>query len=201
MKPTTTRERVLLMIAPAVTVIAVYAWLLFPKQELQQAEQALEAARQAEPSLTEFKAREYRLSQLEEQLSRAREELAVWEQRRREVLGRRGSGSSAQLAAVQDLTSLFVSRGLHLVDEGPLDGESNMRLPGPLSRAEEAIRGSSAEVPRTLWRLRFHGPYPDVLAVVSHLAETGHQAIPVQLVMEEAKAETAWRTWTLVIWI
>lgn len=202
MKPSSTRERILLILAPSILVIAVYSWFLYPRRTLEQATRGLEAVRKDEPSFTDFKEREFQVQQLNADLKTAQAALATLQTRREEVLRQRSTGSETQLSAVRELTELLVSHRMHLLDEGPLDEKISATFPEPLQAAERQLLGKNADAsPRTLWKLRFYGRYADVLAVTRWLAEQDHQAIPVQLVMEEAHPDSAWRTWTLVVWI
>jgi len=201
MKPTSTRERVLLICLPAFMVIAVYGWLIYPRQPLEQAETALRAAQAKVPSLTDVAEKQVKIKRLDQQLAEADERNSELKARRREVMTPRTSGSNQQLTTIQDLTTLMISRNLRLLDQGPMDGKT-ADLPEALRQAADQLsdKGETKLEP-VMWQLHFHGRYQDVLSVVKFLAETDHPAIPIQLLMDEVPTDTDWRTWTLVVWI
>lgn len=201
MKPTSTRERVLLICLPAFMVLAVYGWLIYPRQPLEQADVALRAAQAQEPSLTDMAEKQVQIKRLDQQLAEADQRNAELKARRREVMTPRTSGSNQQLTTIQDLTTLMISRNLRLLDQGPVDGKT-ADLPESLRQAADQLsdKGESKLEP-VMWQLQFHGRYRDVLSVVKFLAETDHPAIPIQLLMDEVLTDTDWRAWTLVVWI
>jgi hypothetical protein len=202
MKPQTPRERILLTLLPTFLVIAVYGWLIYPRQALEQSTQALQAAQAGEPSLTEYVEKELQIKELDREIEQLLEQQAGLEERRQNLMTSRLAGSSDQISTVHSLTNLMAMNRLQLVHEGPLEGKEQASFPPRLTQAARRAFGEEgSSLQPTLWQLKFHGRYHDVLRVVRHLAETDHPAIPIQLRMEEARFDTDIRAWTLVVWI
>jgi len=202
MKPQTPRERILLMLLPTFLVIAAYGWVIYPRQALEQSARALQAAQAGEPSLTDYVEKELEIKELDREIKQLLEQQTQLEDRRQSLMKGRVAGSNDQLSAIHSLTNLLALHNLQLVHEGPLEAKGEASFPAGLSKAARQVFGdNSPSLQPTLWQLKFHGRYHDVLRVVRHLADTDHPAIPIQLRMEEARFDTVMRTWTLVVWI
>ncbi|TVP99682.1 MAG: hypothetical protein EA381_09330 [Planctomycetaceae bacterium] len=193
-----TRERMLLVCLPAVMIVAVYGWLIYPRQQLEQAEVALRTARAAEPSLMAFAEKKIEVRQLDDQLKAADEANAQLLARRRELLGRGHGGPS--LAVIQDLTQQMTVHNLRLLDQGNAGGEEAF-LPESLRNAITELTEGSAKRDSVFWRFEFFGRYADVLRLIRQMDRDDHPAIPVQLLMEELAGDSDWRSWSLVVWI
>lgn len=193
-----TRERILLVCLPAVMIVAVYGWLIYPRQQLDQAETALRAARAQEPSLTAVAEKKVEIRQLDDQLKEADEVNEQLQTRRRDLLGRGHGGPS--LAVIQDLTQQMTIHNLRLLDQGNAGGEETF-LPESLRKAVAELTDDSVKRDSVFWRFEFFGRYSDVLRLVRKMAQDDHPAIPVQLLMDETAGDSDWRSWSLVVWI
>jgi len=193
-----TRDTVLRLLLPALLIGAGYIALFSRSGELSAAQAALEAARAA--AVDDFAVQRARM----EAAKKDAEKLDV--QKEKGELDARwlqltsfSAGSPAQRAsALRQLTRMLWDRGLYPFEESPAEGSGQM----PASFGDVLKRltptGSAAQ-PR-LWQIRFYGRYSDVVDALTSLGDTDLALVPVGLTMSDARPETSWRVWTLLLW-
>lgn len=197
-----TREKLIIMFFPAVMVAAIYM-LSFSKGSLVSPKaQELEAARTAAVPQAVVTAERAKLADLKSQVAKLNDEKRGLDARWLTMVSRRDVGAQARAEACQRLMRMLWKQGLFTIEESLVEGGSQ-KLPSAL---EETIKrlseGNSTTAETRIWKVRFLGRYPDVMATLKSIStDTGGTIIPVSISMSEARLETDWRSWTLLVWM
>lgn len=193
------RDAVLRLLLPALLVVAGYVALFSRSGELSAAQEALQAARAA--AVDDFAVQQARMAAAEVEAEKAeveKEKTALddrWKQ-----LTTFSAGTPAQRAsALRQLARMLWDRGLYPFEESPAEGAD--KLPSSFGDVLKRLSssGTAAAQPR-LWQIRFYGRYADVVDALTSLGDTDLALVPVGLTMSDAKPETSWRVWTLLLW-
>jgi hypothetical protein len=197
----TPREQMLIMFFPAFIVVAVYMLGYNRDAELTTARNALAAARPTAVSLDDVEFERLKMDDLEAKKEVVQKEKAVLDARWAALGSVRQSEPAARAFALQKLSKMLWDRGLYPFEESAApDGSAD--LPPSF---QEVLTKLAGDKPTTggqrLWKIRFYGRYADVLETLESLRDSGSSVIPVSLSMSESRAETSWRSWTLLLWI
>jgi hypothetical protein len=210
----TPRERVILTLLPAI--IAVCGYLLFfsRDKELKAAVEALESARSAQVEPSVVYDEQLKLDDLQDESSRLKGEKSTLSAQKRELAAIRETVPSARTDALRQLSRMLWARGLHPFNESGVEETDSKTAPSfdsvikalaPPTPPPNLFNPESAAVEtpasKRLWQIQFYGRYGDVVSALESLRDSGLPIIPVSLTMSEARRETAWRSWTLLIWL
>ena len=202
MNPTTTREKLLLLVLPAALILGFYSFKLSGVRSRHAAAQAaLVEAEKTTPKHAQFHAERKRIADLNQELAELAKQNRERDSQWRKLQEDRSSSSTVRIETIEDVTALLNRNGLKLLDEEPSEEADAGKLPISLERVATLLKKDNAEVKTQLWRVRFEGCYEDVLHAIEELNETEPLAIPVHLQMGDAKITTPTRSWTLFLWI
>jgi hypothetical protein len=214
MTPKSTRERVLLVVLPALLIVLLYGAKLHGILDRRTA--AAAAAEQAAakaPPMQVFAATRKQMDELNAQVREvqtAQQKIdAQWESLR----ASRRPDSNRRVQAIAHVTAVLADCSLNVRDAGPEDKQQDVKLPMVLERVRKQLAGSptpgtatnaAANVPlpdAPLFRVRFEGRYVDVVRALDRLAKDEPLIVPLRLSMADAPLEGAERSWTLWLWM
>ncbi|HEX3657832.1 MAG TPA: hypothetical protein VHV55_18725 [Pirellulales bacterium] len=199
---TTNREKVLVLVFPAILILGVYGLKLSGiRTRLTAATASLESAKKSVPAPAAVQAEQIRIADLNRQLADVEKQTADWDQQWHELQATRAVDSHARIEAIEGLTALLNRNRLDLQEGGPAEANESARLPKELDEVIKLLAEKKTEVRPQLWRVRFTGRYADVLDALEELQTAEPLAVPVHLQMTNASLETDQRSWTLYLWI
>lgn len=192
-----TRDSVLRMLLPALIVFMGYYFFFDRTTELNESAAKLTAAKAAAvDDLTLGMARMQSAESVEAQ-SKLKKEKEALESRWTQLTSFPTTTPAKRTAALRQLTRMLWDRGLYPFEESP--AEQGGQLPASFDDVLKRLTTSNASTSR-LWQIRFYGRYSDVVDTLTSLSDSDVALVPVGLTMSEAKPETAWRVWTLLLW-
>jgi hypothetical protein len=227
---TSSRDKLILMLLPAV-LIGLGWWYWFrPTAQWNELQAAVVTARQAVPAPEAVAAQQKKLNELTAASQRLAAQqasgMARWTRLRQQYEQPLDHADmTRQVTDILRAHSLVPLTALHAdtrreLQDGTL-GKLVVRLKRPmgdlipeLAPPKKAAVVGSANTPeiekdlglekaddRMLWVIEFAGYYGDVQSALEELAQSPLAAIPMLLVMDEAKTDISLRKWTLVVWL
>jgi hypothetical protein len=211
----TPRERILVTLLPAILALCGYMLFFNRSDDLKGAVESRESARSAAVDQDAVLMERMKLADLREKSNELKADKTKFEARRKELALVRQTAPAVRAEALRQLSSMLWSRGLHPFQESPADSSDSQVSPS----FDEVIRGLATPTTptpgdlnpasdgdptansRRLWQIRFYGRYNDVTTALESLRDSGLPIIPVSLTMSEARSETTWRSWTLLLWL
>lgn len=198
----TPREQLLLMLLPALAVVGGYMLAFNRSKELEASQTALEAMRPTAVSKFDVEDEKKKLVAARAKQEQLKKEKTALDARWLALGAGRDSNPGARVTAVHHLSKMLWDRGLRTIEEAPATSENTGELPPSFQDALTKLKGDQqSSIVQRLWQIKFHGRYDDVLETLESLRDSGSTAIPVGLSMSEASTETAWRSWTLLLWL
>ncbi|HEY5313450.1 MAG TPA: hypothetical protein VIK18_13075 [Pirellulales bacterium] len=199
---TTNREKMLVLVFPAILILGVYSFKLRGfRDRLTGARNSVAAAQKSLPAPVAVQTEQRRIGELNRQLADVEKQSGDWEQQWHELQASRGVDSRARIEAIEGLTALLNRNRLALQEGGPADKGESTRLPKELEEVVKLLAEKKTEVRPQLWRVRFIGRYADVLDALEELQTAEPLVVPVHLQMTNASLATDQRSWTLYLWI
>lgn len=194
----TPRERLLIMLLPALIVVGGYVLGYARDKELEAARAGLEAARKSAVSDME-------VSDAQDKVDLARAKLEEVKKEKSELVSRwtkLGSVHSREAHdrnhAVKEVSRMLRDRGLHSIDESMADDE----LPPSFQSVLTQLNGDQPpQSSRRLLKIRVVGRYAEVLEALESLRDSGSPVIPISLSMSDIRPDTPYRSWILLLWI
>lgn len=202
MKKNTPRERLLLLVFPALLlfVMYVYTWNSSLQREIRAKRDQVDKAVASAPRPSEVAMEQVRVRKLQA-------EVEEWDRRRGAAqaeldrLAARCGSLREQGEAIGALNAVFEEHRLHVEEEGPaVAGQAEQAVPGSLRAALERLKKSPQYRPPQLFRVKFVGRYADVARALRRVVDD-ELAFPVQVQMDESNPSTEYRVWTLHVWI
>ena len=212
------RDKLIMMLLPAVAIVLLYCWLYSEQGKLLEARKGLEKAKASAVSPQTLDGARARIAALDQEQAKVRSEKSALEKRWQAISSTRNRTAAERAAAFQRLSKLIWRGGLFTVEESSLEG-SSAQIPASLDDMFRRLVATPTGIPKApgvpaevapapavdstprLWKVRFLGRYRDVAAVLESLSEDGSPIIPVSITMSEAPLETDWRNWTLLVWM
>jgi len=202
MTVTTNREKMLLLLLPAMVIAGGYSLKLSGiSARLTAATAALAAAEKSVPAPAAVQAQQQRLAELNQRLAEIELQTSEWERIWGEMRASRAGNSHARIETIEGLTEVLNRNDLELQEGGPAETSESARLPKELEELVKLLAEKQASTQPQLWRVRFIGRYGDVMDALEELQTEEPLAIPVHLQMTNASLTTDLRTWTLYLWI
>jgi hypothetical protein len=201
----TPREQKLVLILPAMGVIAIYGLFWFRPQIAKKAsaEREAVAARAKAPLMAEIQAQQAKLQAVQRELNQESQEFAAVDKRWRAAAGK-DDRLPSRPQRIERLTEMFAQAGLHVIEAGDVESiREGKALPALDATARDLAELSENQQPRR-WQVRFRGTYADVFATLDKLAAGEIIAVPLGLTMKTIKGaapDTDWREWTLQVWV
>ena len=192
-----TRDSILRMLLPGLLVFVGYVFFVSRSAELRIAEDKLTAAKSsAVDNAALATARLQSMSQTEKQQAMKVEKDAI-DARWTQLTSFPSTTPAKRAASLRQLTRMLWDRGLYTFDESP--AEQGGQLPASFDDVLKRL-ATNGNTSTRLWQIRFYGRYADVVDTLASLSESDVALVPVGLTMSEAKPETSWRVWTLLLW-
>lgn len=211
------RDRILAMLLPAILVGAGYMLFFNKQKDLDAAEAELAAAKASavDPMMVDLE--RMKLAELREKGDELKAAVARLNERRAALATVGKAPPMLRTQALRQLSNMLWDRGLYPFEESPLEGTSAKLSPSfddvlkklaKPSSTSGGVAQSAAATPigsnsneQRVWRIRFYGRYSDVMRTLEALRDSESPVIPISLTMSEARTETQWRSWTLLLWI
>jgi hypothetical protein len=197
----TERERSMVLVLPAVVIVAGYAWWYSYSQRPQ-----LNAARAAYQDAVNKQVSPSQLFQqraANESAQRRLEQLQAHKQdldQQAEALAGGLADPGRRLDAVSRLTGLLARHGLQLRDD--TQESHGQKPPKALAEAVARVRPDKQELGGHVRCLQLAGTFADVRRAVRELAQQSDAGLfPLALSMAEADPDGDDRSWTLWIWM
>jgi hypothetical protein len=193
------REIRLVMLLPAVLVVAIYA-CAFDQPHRAQVNALRQAAAQAGDHLTS-----------QGQIQRAKADITMLQIDREKhraaaatqlTLPTRWTSPAGRLNALADINAVFDAHSVFVVSTAHLpDTAMHGVAPQSLQDFAAAVgRQLHAQVPQ-VWQIEVVGSYADVLKALGELGRGDAFIVPLGLSMEPIGAETNYRHWSLWVWV
>jgi hypothetical protein len=195
----TRRDKVLLVIVPALFIIIVYAYAFTkaPIQRLKALNAQVEAARTKAPRKIDVEAERVRGILLTRDLEKARAELKPL----REELGRLTSSwtnSTDRLMGSDMLSALWVRHGLKLQEQTALTNQAIL-APALQQLADRARATLGPGRYPVLWEVQLQGGYMNMLDALDELSRSDVAAVPVALEMSDTPNQPG-KSWKIRLW-
>ena len=202
MKPTTRREKLLMLVLPAAVILGLYSFKLTGlRQRSTAAASALADAKKTRPTPEQLAVEHRRLAEVSAQAAEIETKSADWKARWQKLQHSRSADSPLRIEIIEAITALLNQNRLELIEGEPAETGDGAKLPAALDRVAAQLAENNQRPKAQLWRLEFTGRYEDVLRALDSINDTQPLAIPVHLQMEEAQLTTKLRHWTLFLWI
>jgi hypothetical protein len=192
-----TRDSVLRMILPALLVLIGYVFLFDRTKELRESETSLASAKSSAVDEFAIGAARLQSATLSEEQAKLKKEKDDLDARWSRLSSFPSTNPAKRAAALRQLTRMLWDRGLYPFEEAP--AEQAGQLPASFDDVLKRLTSNGGTTSR-LWQIRFYGRYADVVDTLSSLGDSDVALVPVGLTMSEAKPDTAWRVWTLLLW-
>lgn len=195
----TQRDKVLLVVLPALAVLIVYAFVFTkaPMDRIRVVAAQVEAERLKAPKELDIAAERARAMQLERAVEKARAEL----QPLKEELGRltaSWTNSTERLLGNDMLSSLWSRHGLLLQEQTVLTNVTSV-TPALQQLADRARATLGHGRYPVLWEVRLQGGFLDMLDALDELSRSDIAAVPVALEMGENPTMPG-KAWKLRLW-
>jgi hypothetical protein len=193
-----TRDSVLRMILPAFVIGIGYYFFFSRGEELIQARSNLEAAEASAVSEVDVALARMKSAELSAEQAKVHKSKETIDQRWTRLTAFPTSSPAKRAAALRQLTHMLFDHGLYPFEESPAEGTE--QLPGSFDGIVKKLTAGGTATQTRLWQIKFYGRYSDVAETLASLGDLDVALVPVGLTMSEAKTETAWRVWTLLLW-
>jgi hypothetical protein len=193
-----TRDSVLRMILPGLLIALGYVFFFSRGEELRTAQSGLESAQASAVSEMDVAVARLKTVELAAERDGLQKEKDAVEGRWSRLTAFPVSTPAKRAAALRQLTHMLWDHDLYPFEESPA-GESS-QLPGSLDGVVKRLTSNGTASQPRLWQVKFYGRYADVADTLAALSDLEGAVVPVGLTMSEAKPETAWRVWTLLLW-
>jgi hypothetical protein len=197
------REKILVMVAPAVLVVIAYTWwfgVVGKSKLLFQGFRELDKAEKAAPAPEQFREPEMQRARLMRELDKYQKEQAVARQTW-DALAAACANPDMRNERIEKLTTLLAQHHLTLVDDGEADSSQGGSAPKALDALGKLLTEKAKNLKPQLRQLHFRGNYVDVHALLQDLSRGEVVAVPVGLTMKPAMDGTPKREWTMLVWI
>jgi hypothetical protein len=197
------REKILLIVAPAVLVVIAYTWwfgVVDKSKRLFQVLKELDKAEKAAPAPEQFREPEMQRAMLMRELEKYQKEQTVARQTW-DALAAACANPDMRNERIEKLTTLLAQHHLTLVDDGESNASSGGSTPKALDALGKLLTENAKNLKPQLRQLHFSGNYVDVHALLQDLSRGEVVAVPVGLTMKPATDGTAKREWTMLVWI
>lgn len=197
----TPRERLLIMLLPALVIVGGYLMGYARDKELEAARAGLASARASAVSYMDVLAEQEKIADVRSQLDEIKKEKTQLDARWSRLGSMHEREAGTRIDSVRTLSKMLWDCGLHSFEESIAD-DGLGELPPSFQGALRRLKGDSAPVAtHRLWKIRFIGRYADVMEALESLRDSGSPIIPVSISMSETRADTQYRSWTLLLWI
>jgi len=213
------REKLLLMILPAVGVIGVYMLFFARTKELTAATTGLAQAEASAVFPADVMVEQQRIQKLESDLAVAKGIKTDMDERWKSLTRLRYVKPAEDAAAIQRLNKLLWNEALFAIDETLLTSQDSQdQVPRAVKDTFQRLSETNAfspvaavqepgmlETTRTtlnqtrLWRVKFYGEYMDVLDALRKISESDLPLMPVGIQMSFAQNSATARSWTLYV--
>ncbi|HYV34907.1 MAG TPA: hypothetical protein VE988_04330 [Gemmataceae bacterium] len=195
------RDKVLVVILPAVLILLGYGWTATDKHKrLAAASQALDAAQKQAPPPEIVRAMAVQVDSLSRDLAKKQKDVAALKQRWDDAAVKCGS-AELRNDRIKKLTALLMQHRLTVLDDSEAEGSSAGKLPVAMEQLAQQLAQTNKNLKPQLRQLHLHGSYLDMHQVLKELSEGEVLAIPVGLSMKANKDGGSQRDWTLLVWI
>jgi hypothetical protein len=205
----TNRDKVLLVVLPAVVIVGGYGYWINSSSgrqtELTRLQKSVEDANRSAPTQEELLAARYQSKATSDHVQKLEKELAQ-EKQRWESSGGQVFNPATRNERVTRLNNLLVGNGLTLIADAPGDaaqtgGTTEVRTPPALEAFAKQMAERSPPLKPKTWRVRLYGRYPDMMRALTQLAEGEALCVPIGLTMKEWDISKPAQEWTLLVWI
>jgi len=197
----TPRERLLIMLLPALIVVGGYVLGYARDKELEAARAQLESARKTAVSYMDVIAAQDNVDVARAKLEEIKKEKAGLDARWAKLGLLHEREAHDRNHAIKEVTRMLRDRGLHSIDESSADDDGSDLPPSFQSVLAQLNDGKPPAASRRMLKIRVVGRYADVLEALESLRDSGSPAIPIGISMSEIRPDTAYRSWTLLLWI
>jgi len=192
------RDSILRMLLPAILVGAAYVTLFNRSGELEAANKRLEAARASAPDPFALQQASVKMAKTAGEKAEVEAEKTALDGQWSQLLAFPATSPAKRAAALRQLTRMLWDRGLYPFEESPAEGSG--QLPASFDDVLKRLATAGAPTQPRLWKVSFYGRYSDVVDTLALIGDTDVGLVPVGLTMSEARPETSWRIWTLLLW-
>jgi hypothetical protein len=195
----TQRDKVLLMILPAIIILTAYGWFYTkaPNQRIRKLSDQVAAARAKEPKKIELQAEEARGLQKQAELERVTKELAPIKEEL-ERLTAAWTNSTERLVANDALAALFTKHNLVLLEQTMVTNQVKLS-PALQELTDKANKNLGPGRYPVLWEVRLQGGFLSMLDALEDLARSDLAAIPMTLEMGDTPTQPG-KSWKLRLW-
>jgi hypothetical protein len=201
----TNRDKVLLVVLPAIVIAGGYGYWINSstgrQAELTRLQKSVEDANRSAPTQEELLAARSQFNTANYAARKLETELAQ-EKQRWESSGGQVFNPATRNERVGRLNNVLVRHGLALLADAPADGGTTELKPPPALEAfAKSLAEKSPQAKPKPWRVRLYGSYPDVMKALTELAEGEALCVPIGLTMKEWDIGKPAQEWTLLVWI
>jgi hypothetical protein len=194
----TPRERLLIMLLPALIVVGGYVLGYARDKELEAARAGLETARKSEVPYMDVVDAQEKVDEANAKLAQVKKQKSELEARWRKLGSVHNREAHDRNHAVKEVSRMLRDRGLHSIDESMADDE----LPPSFQSVLTQLNGDQPpQSSRRLLKIRVVGRYAEVLEALESLRDSGSPVIPISLSMSDIRPDTPYRSWILLLWI
>lgn len=194
----TPRERLLIMLLPALIVVGGYVLVYARDKELETARAGLEAARKSAVLYTDVIDAQDKVDAARAKLDGLKKEKADLEARWKKLGSVNDRAAHDRNHTVKEVSRMLRDCGLHKIDESVADDE----LPPSFQSVLTQLNGGQLpQGSRRLLKVRVLGRYAEVLEALELLRDSGSPVIPIGITMSDIRPDTPYRSWILLLWI
>lgn len=193
------RDRFLRMILPAAGIVAIYCLWFSRQSEFDAAQGALVTARDSAVFPSDLLPMRLELAKIAEKQADLKKQKDNLDERWSRMAALPQVSAVKRAAAMRQLTGMLWDRGLVTFNE--TSDAASGQLPASFEDVVRRLGKENGATQPRLWKVSFYGRYADVAETLASLGDLDVAVVPVGLTMSEARPETDWRVWTLVLWI
>lgn len=194
----TPRERLLIMLLPALIVVGGYVLLYARDKELEAARVGLEAARKAQVPYMDVLDAQEKVNVARAKLEDVKKEKADLDARWKQLSSVHEREAHDRNHTVKEVLRVLRERGLHSIEQSVADDELPPSFQSVLTQLNN---GQPLQSSRRLLKVRVVGRYADVLEALESLRDSGSPVIPIGISMSEVPPDTSYRSWIMLLWI
>jgi hypothetical protein len=204
----TNRDKVLVLIVPAIFIVGGYAWWINSaggkQKEVSRLRDEIDKAIKAAPPAGAIEKEQARVMELRAGVRQLETALALDKSGWDSFVGQVFNPATRQ-ERVGKLNALLHSFGLTLLGDEPADvaaaAGSASRPSAALEAFGKAIGERSPQFKPTMWRIRLYGRYPNLVRALNRLADGETLCVLIGLTMAEWDINAPAQEWTLLVWI
>ena len=205
---TTSRDKVLMMILPALVILVGYGVFVGMARQklLTQLMANVEKAREKQPSQAQVQSQQCLQAEDQREQSKAQAELKTWDDRWH-ALTAPCLAHDRRSYRQSKLLTMLLEQNVHVKVHGPIEDSKDHKVNMTLSLAQERLIKLMAErggqQKPHLCCLQVEGGYSDITKALRVLSTASGElvAIPLSLVMREPMAKGGIRRWSILVWI